>query len=1063
MEDDIKDARDKFQEAVNHATSFQRIVAKLEGKRIEARAKEESVKDLEFDLKEMTDSDDELKTYLDQYEERVALYQEEMETQKQHYNELTQAVDRHRQLIGQKQGDVGRYEAQRDQFNRQLHQREQIVKETARRHKIRGYDLEIDSVKVSDFVDRIAKMAREHQALLERARQESQEELYSAQKVLSQLNERKSALNHAKASTKNQLNINDQKIVTIQKDLDAFEIDEGTKVLLESKVEETKSRLNKAKSTFESATWDVRIGNIQQDLHSINLRKEKLDTEIIQGSKEASDSARLDFLNKEVKDRRRGLQTMKDAHSEKISKALEEDWEISSLDRTFQASLDRRTTVLQEAEAQRDGTQRELDQVQSKLTISQNELKKKKQEQKDIKEKIRSVLNDEPSEFEEALQNLEANVTILRQDQSSFKNLEKYYRDCLETANRHNVCRLCKRVLADKDKPVFLKHLEKAISRAAQDAVNEELEVAEEELKAMRELRGDYDAWSRLKDREIPALQTDCTSLDKSQEGLLTAIELHDKKVSEKLSAKRELDSVAKTVQNINKYTTDIKSLNSQLEELTAQFSQSGKSRGLEAVQDELKMAKDESIQLQSQLTALLSERDRDRATINSLELSVRDADSELNAATYQLREKSNLANQIDDLRRLCVELREEISRADSELHSLSPEIAKAQAKYDDIAASSDEKERELQQEASRLAESRNRLQLADQEIKAYVNSGGAEHLEKARREIENLENELSRIEAKQREITIEVKKIEEQLRNHNETKRSINDNLRYRRDARSLKVINAEIKELENHNAEVDKEKYDREANKWQMELNRLSSKQATMFGELTSKDNQLQQLTDDWDTAYSDAAYKYRESHIKVEATKAAIEDLGRYAGALDNAIMKFHSLKMEEINRIIEELWKRTYQGTDVDTILIRSDNEGAKGNKSYNYRVCMVKQDAEMDMRGRCSAGQKVLASIIIRLALAECFGVNCGLIALDEPTTNLDRDNIRALAEALAEIIRVRKAQSNFQLIVITHDEEFLRYMECSEFCDYYYRISRSERQKSIIERQSIAEVRYAYN
>jgi DNA repair protein RAD50 len=50
-----------------------------------------------------------------------------------------------------------------------------------------------------------------------------------------------------------------------------------------------------------------------------------------------------------------------------------------------------------------------------------------------------------------------------------------------------------------------------------------------------------------------------------------------------------------------------------------------------------------------------------------------------------------------------------------------------------------------------------------------------------------------------------------------------------------------------------------------------------------------------------------------------------------------MKFHSIKMEEINRIVEELWKRTYQGTDVDTILIRSDNENAKGNRSYNYRV------------------------------------------------------------------------------------------------------------------------------
>lgn len=45
--------------------------------------------------------------------------------------------------------------------------------------------------------------------------------------------------------------------------------------------------------------------------------------------------------------------------------------------------------------------------------------------------------------------------------------------------------------------------------------------------------------------------------------------------------------------------------------------------------------------------------------------------------------------------------------------------------------------------------------------------------------------------------------------------------------------------------------------------------------------------------------------------------------------------------------------------------------------------MVKDQVEMDMRGRCSAGQKVLASIIIRLALSDSFGHNCGIIALDE--------------------------------------------------------------------------------
>jgi DNA repair protein RAD50 len=84
--------------------------------------------------------------------------------------------------------------------------------------------------------------------------------------------------------------------------------------------------------------------------------------------------------------------------------------------------------------------------------------------------------------------------------------------------------------------------------------------------------------------------------------------------------------------------------------------------------------------------------------------------------------------------------------------------------------------------------------------------------------------------------------------------------------------------------------------------------------------------------------------------------------------------------------------------------------------------MSKGNTKLDMRGRCSAGQRVLAAIVIRMALAETFCVNCGCIALDEPTVNLDYNNKNGLAIALAQIISSRAQQSNFQLIVITHDE-----------------------------------------
>jgi DNA repair protein RAD50 len=41
-----------------------------------------------------------------------------------------------------------------------------------------------------------------------------------------------------------------------------------------------------------------------------------------------------------------------------------------------------------------------------------------------------------------------------------------------------------------------------------------------------------------------------------------------------------------------------------------------------------------------------------------------------------------------------------------------------------------------------------------------------------------------------------------------------------------------------------------------------------------------------------------------------------------------------------------------------LQVKADSEGA-GARSYNYRVVMVAGGAELDMRGRCSAGQKVL--------------------------------------------------------------------------------------------------------
>ncbi|CAK0853680.1 unnamed protein product [Prorocentrum cordatum] len=117
--------------------------------------------------------------------------------------------------------------------------------------------------------------------------------------------------------------------------------------------------------------------------------------------------------------------------------------------------------------------------------------------------------------------------------------------------------------------------------------------------------------------------------------------------------------------------------------------------------------------------------------------------------------------------------------------------------------------------------------------------------------------------------------------------------------------------------------------------------------------------------------------------------------------------------------------------------------------------MLCGDTELDMKGRCSAGQRVLASLIIRLALADSFCINCGVLALDEPTTNLDSRNITSLAEALAALIEARRRTKRFQLIIITHDDAFVDILSACKVSDWYYHIQKNDKGCSKVQKREM--------
>jgi DNA repair protein RAD50 len=58
-----------------------------------------------------------------------------------------------------------------------------------------------------------------------------------------------------------------------------------------------------------------------------------------------------------------------------------------------------------------------------------------------------------------------------------------------------------------------------------------------------------------------------------------------------------------------------------------------------------------------------------------------------------------------------------------------------------------------------------------------------------------------------------------------------------------------------------------------------------------------------------YNNIDERHRQAMIKHDTTNIAVSDLEKYYSALDKALLRYHGIKIAEINKIIRELWVRT----------------------------------------------------------------------------------------------------------------------------------------------------------
>ncbi|GKA14218.1 DNA repair protein RAD50 [Tanacetum coccineum] len=838
-----------------------------------------------------------------------------------------------------------------------------------------------------------------------------------------------------------------------------------------------KGQKEKQRDVLESEITNVNVHQIDQKEKHLGMEVERLSKQLREGDPKIEEkSTEVEILARKIKSLSREKDQMAEDVNERIKLSLKKE-ELESLKIKHKKLIDEHKNKIRGVLKGRlpldKDLKKEVSQALRALTTEYDDLNSKSREaDKDVnamqlkiqeannnlaklnkdKDSRKRVIESKLQNMDRQSANVEFYIKVLemakekRDVHKSKYNIADGMRQMFDpferVARAHHICPCCERPFSSEEEDDFVKkqRVKAASSAERMKSLAVESSEAESRFQQLEKLHLMYEEYNKICKESIPHAEKNLIELKAELEQKSQALDDVLGVLAQISSEKESVESLMQAVETCDRLYGGIQTLQQVVDDLEYKFGFRGAGiKSMEEMQRELHTAQDERENLERELKKLREERkevELDSNRITEKWHYERDQKLRVQNAIYNLKNVEAELYQLDEDKN---KLEIEIKHLNEAIGPLAKQAEKHKSTHDKMKTKF-EKEHEEQAELIRQYEKENFPEkLRDMEEK--------QSLEKSKLQSYNL---------KKQQLLAEVTKTSDLVSDQDKLKRDIEDNLQYREVRAKVNECARVIESLEERMLalggvsanEADRQKLSKERERLLSELNKYYGT-VSVYQKAISKNK-----VDLKNPEYKDIDKRHFDQLLKLKTTEMANKDLNKYYTALDKALMRFHSMKMEEINKIIRELWQQTYRGQDIDYISIHSDAEGG-ATRSYSYKVVMQTGDAELEMRGRCSAGQKVLASLIIRLALAETFCLNCGILALDEPTTNLDVPNAESLAAALLRIMEDRKGQENFQLIVITHDERFAQLIGQRQHAEKYYRVAKDDHQHSIIEAQEI--------
>ncbi|KAJ9113857.1 hypothetical protein QFC19_000050 [Naganishia cerealis] len=904
---------------------------------------------------------------------------------------------------GQRQGELNANRKLRPpskRYDRNANDREDLIRSQASQFNIAGFNGKLPRERAEEFIsilrDKVSR-SREECARIENEGKRADGVL---QEEINRLRSQQQSSFSLRADRQKQLNAVKTQIRTAELDVESYSMMDSDIKKIEHDIESISNRLVTTAAEIAAAKYEEKLRQLSVDIRQLEAAKEDINAEYLAMQKHAEARANLSAARSNLVKVQTRIEDAVQNHGPKYLEFTGQSLDPANME-------DPLIKAQRTCENERDSISREKqmllerrNRMESDVAITKENIEKLEMEASRTKKEL-EVFRAESLDFTEK-EDLNEVLTVVHEEIAHLEVLlgqgagfseTSFFEKVRDVAEKEHRCFGCNRHVKKGEEAALKKYLKDMISKLEALQNEEDLksdllqfQMVESKVKAFIPR---VEIMKLSSQKTIPEDKQKIHGWEAKINAITKEIESIESRENRTGVRAREITNLRSYAAVMNRDVTEADDLRHQITSTERGLEGSGSTKTTEEIQADM-------ARLDKQIKTKNDERMRTMSERDQLSNRQITDESSLSAKRLQLLETKNKQGRkeqaeakIEEYEKERARLTEEILHLERKSDSYEKPLREAE---DKLRANQSKWSRELtearSQEESFSRSAADIKQISD-DMKRYEDANGDELLSECEKAVRDLERQIGKLDGDISELQQEIASLRNDLSSSDQRAQNIDNNILYREAEHQIEQLKEEIEQIDLEEAARAKQQFDTKYQKAERERTETYGKLQQTVGEISQMKEQARRMQRQLDTDYKNVHGEYIDCLVKWKTGDMANRDLEKYAKALD---------------KTLDEHWREVYSGTDIDSIQIvsESDANNTGTRKSYNYRLVMRKGDQSLDMRGRCSAGQKVLASILVRLALADSFAQQCGVLALDEPTTNLDVDNITALAGALAK-------------------------------------------------------------